>query len=209
MIEGLYIITDEELHPGRTHLMIAEAAIAGGAGLIQIRDKHASDRDLYEAAMAVREACTRAGALLFVNDRVLIAAAVGADGVNIGQSDLPVAAVRTILGKNAVIGVSCDCLKQALQAEKDGADYIGYGPVFPTSTKLDAGPVSGLETLRKVCDSVNIPVVAIGGINADNIDQVAAAGAQCAAVISAIVCADDMKQATIELIRRYGTKRQA
>ncbi len=206
MIEGLYVITDQELHPGRTHLMIAQAAIEGGARLIQIRDKTASDREFYEAAVAIRELCRQAGALFFVNDRVHVAVAVGADGVNIGQSDLPISIVRDILGEKAIVGVSCDCIEQAIQAEKDGADYIGYGPVFATATKLDAGPVSGLVALRTVCEAVNIPVVAIGGIDLSNIHQIADAGAKSAAVISAVVRAENMKQTVIELIRRYGTR---
>ena len=203
MLKGLYVITDEELSPGRTHVEIARAALDGGARLIQIRDKNGSDRAFYEAALAIRKLVSEAGALFFVNDRVDIAAAVGADGANVGQTDLPMSAARAILGPKAIIGVSCDCLEQAIRAEAEGADYVGYGLVFPTSTKLDAGPVSGLETLREVCARVALPVVAIGGICASNIAEVASAGAACAAVISAIVCADDMTAATIDLIRRF------
>ena len=206
MLSGLYVITDEELSPGRTHVEIARAAIDGGVRIVQIRDKTATDCAFYEAALAVRKLTAEAGALFFVNDRVHIAAAVGADGVNIGQTDLPVSAVRAILGPEAIIGLSCDSIEQAVAAGDLGADYVGYGPVFATSTKLDAGPVSGLETLRQVCARVTIPVVAIGGIGASNIEQVAAAGAASAAVISAIVRADDMKQATIDLIRRFGSR---
>ena len=204
MLNGLYVITDEELSFGRTHVEIARAAIAGGARLIQIRDKSADDRAFYEAALAIRKLANDAGALFFVNDRVHIAAAVGADGVNVGRTDLPVSAVRAILGPKAIIGFSCDSIDQALDAEKLGADYIGFGPVFPTSTKLDAGPVSGVETLRQVCKRVSLPVVAIGGISASNIAEVASAGAACAAVVSAIVCAENMTIATTDLIRRFG-----
>ena len=207
MLNGLYIITDEELCPGRTHVEIARAAIAGGARIIQIRDKSATDRAFYSAAVEIRELCSAAGALFFVNDRVHVAAAVGADGVNVGQTDLPIAAVRAILGPKAIIGVSCDCIEQAIEAQSDGADYVGFGPVYPTSTKLDAGPVSGLETLRHVCANVAIPVVAIGGIGAANIAEVAAAGAASAAVVSAVVCAENMVSATTELIRRYGNRK--
>ena len=205
MLNGLYVITDEELSPGRTHVEIAQAAIAGGARLIQIRDKNASDRAFYEAALAIRKLTADAGALFFVNDRVDIAAAVGADGVNVGQTDLPISAARAVLGPKMMVGLSCDCIEQAIEAAKLGADYVGFGPVFPTATKLDAGPVSGLETLRQVCSRVSLPVVAIGGICASNIAEVASAGAACAAVISAIVCAPDMAAATTDLIRRYGS----
>lgn len=207
MIKGLYVITDEVLRPGRTHTMIAQAALEGGARLIQMRDKSISDRAFFESAMEIRRLCKDAGALFFVNDRIHIAAAVGADGVNIGQSDLPIDAVRKILGDKAIIGVSCDCVEQAMEAQNDGADYIGYGPVFATSTKLDTGPVSGLDILKCVCRDIKVPVVAIGGIDRTNIDQIAASGTASAAVISAVVCADDMKSATSELIRRYEAKR--
>lgn len=197
------MLTDEEICPGRTHLEIARAAIAGGARIVQIRDKNASDRDFYEAAMAIRMLTADAGAVLFVNDRVHIAAAVEADGVNVGQDDIPVSAARGILGPKAIIGLSCNCIEQAIEAENQGADYVGFGPVFPTYTKHDAGPVSGIKTLKLVCEKVKLPVVAIGGIGASNIAEVAAAGATGAAVISAIVCADDMTAATIELVRRF------
>jgi thiamine-phosphate pyrophosphorylase len=201
LLRGLYVITDEQLCPGRTHARIARAAIEGGARIIQIRDKVASDRAFYEAAVEVRRITAEAGALMFVNDRVHIAAAVRADGVNVGQTDLPVSAARSVLGPYAIIGVSADSPDEALRAEAEGADYVGFGPVFPTTTKLDAGPVSGLDTLRVVCQRLRIPVVAIGGISASNAAQVYQAGAACAAVVSAIVCADDVTAATASLLR--------
>lgn len=205
MVSGLYVITDEDLCPGRTHVEITRAALAGGARIIQIRDKNASDREFYEAASTIRMLTADAGALFFVNDRVHIAAAVEADGVNVGQTDIPVSAARGILGPRAIIGLSCDSIEQAIEAETLGADYVGFGPVFATHTKADAGPVSGLETLRQVCASIKLPVVAIGGIGASNIAEVAATGAASAAVVSAVVCANDMTQATIELARRFGS----
>lgn len=202
-LSGLYVITDSELTPGRSHIEVAHAAIAGGARIIQMRDKKASDREFYYTALQLRQITKDSGVLFLINDRVDIAAAVGADGVNIGQTDLPVEAARRLLGESAIIGVSADSLEQALEAESNGADYVGFGPVFPTTTKLDAGPVSGLDTLRTVCESVRIPVVAIGGISVSNIGAVAKAGAACAAVVSAVVCAEDMVQATRELIREF------
>jgi len=206
-ISGVYVITDVELMPGRTHAQIAEAALAGGAKIIQIRDKNAGDRDFYEDALELRKLTSDAGAMLAVNDRVDVAAAVGADMVNVGQTDLPMSAARKVLGDNVIIGVSADNEEQALQAQKDGADYVGFGPVFPTETKVDTGPVSGLETLKRVCGEVSIPVVAIGGIGTDNIASVAAAGAACAAVVSAVVCAEDMAEAASELIRKFDSGR--
>lgn len=202
-LKGLYVITDEQLCPGRTHAQIAREAIAGGARIIQVRDKSVSDRAFYEAAVEVRRITAQAGALMFVNDRVHIAAAVGADGVNVGQTDMPVAAVRGVLGPEAIVGVSADSLEEALKAVEDGADYVGFGPVFATSTKLDAGPVSGLDALRLVCEAVPVPVVAIGGIGASNIARVAETGVSCAAVVSAVVCADDMAAATAGLIAAF------
>lgn len=206
-LSGLYVITDEQLHPGRTHAEIARAAIAGGARIVQIRDKHATDRAFCEAAVEVRSITAEAGALMFVNDRVHIAAVVGADGVNIGQTDLPISAARRILGERVIIGVSADSLDQALQARGDGANYAGFGPVFPTDTKPDAGPVSGLDQLRRVCEQCGLPVVAIGGIGMANIRSVAEAGARCAAVVSAVVCAEDMAEATAALIREFDAGR--
>jgi len=205
-LSGLYVITDEELFPRRTHAEIARAAIMGGARIIQLRDKSATDREFFDAACQIRKLTAEAGALFFINDRVDVAAAVGADGINIGQTDMPIASARRVLGDSAIIGVSADTYEQAMQAVDDGADYIGFGPVFPTSTKLDAGPVSGLETLRRVCKDINLPIVAIGGIGASNIASVAEAGAACAAVVSAVVCADDMIRATAELISTFNNE---
>lgn len=203
MLKGLYVITDEELCPGRTHAQIAAAAIEGGARIIQIRDKTSTDRKFYEDALEIRRMTRDVGALFFVNDRVDVAAAVEADGINLGQTDLPIAAARKIVGERMLIGISADTPEQAKQAEIDGANYIGFGPVFVTTTKLDAGPVSGLQMLSKVCTASRLPVVAIGGVALGNIAEVAKAGAACAAVISAVVCADDMVQATRDLLGEF------
>jgi thiamine-phosphate diphosphorylase len=204
-MRGIYVITDQLLFPGRSHAQIARAAIEGGARILQLRDKDASDREFYECAVELRGITRAAGAMFFVNDRVAIAAAVGADGVNIGQTDMPVAAARRVLGPDVMIGLSSDSVEQAVQAESDGVDYVGFGPVFPTSTKLDAGPVSGLDTLAEVVRRVSIPVVAIGGIGLANIRSVAEAGAACAAVVSAVVCAGDMASATRVLVQTWET----
>lgn len=200
-LRGLYVITDEQLYPGRTHAQIARAAVEGGARIIQIRDKTASDRKFYEDAVELRRITREAGALFVVNDRVDIAMAVGADGLNTGQTDIPLEAARRLVGSDMLIGISADTPEEAKEAEKSGADYIGFGPVFPTTTKLDAGPVSGLDTLQAVCQASRLPVVAIGGIGLSNIAAVARAGATCAAVISSVVCSDDMVAATADLVR--------
>ncbi len=202
-LSGLYVITDETVCPGRTHSEIAQAAVDGGARIIQLRDKTAPDRYFYEAALEIREITDAAGALFLINDRIDIAAAVGVDGVNTGQTDLPVPTVRELLGEGAILGVSAQNLDQARQAQEDGADYIGFGPVFATTTKLDAGPGCGIETLRTLCHEISLPVVAVGGISIENIGSIAANGAACAAVVSAVACARDMAQATADLIREF------
>lgn len=202
-MNGVYVITDGTLCPGRTHFDIAEAAIRGGARVVQLRDKNASDRAFYEAALKLRCLTADAGTLFFVNDRVDIAAAVEADGVNVGQADLPVSVVRRLLPDGAIVGVSAATLDEALGAEADGADYVGFGPVFPTDTKRDAGPVSGLDTLRQVVGALSVPVVAIGGIGLGNIRMVAESGAVCAAVVSAVVCAEDPAAAVTGLVREW------
>jgi thiamine-phosphate pyrophosphorylase len=202
-LHGLYVITDARLCPGRTHVEIARAAIEGGARIVQLRDKDASDQEFFETASELVKLARAAGVMFMVNDRVDVAAAVGADGVNVGQSDLPVSAVRKVMGPSAVVGVSAGTIEEARAAQAAGADYVGFGPVFPTGTKLDAGPVSGLETLKVVCAELDVPVVAIGGIDISNIAQVRASGAACAAVVSAVVCAESMARATAELIAAF------
>ncbi len=201
-IAGIYVITDEQLVPGRTHIEIARAAILGGARIIQLRDKIADDSRLIEVGSEIARIASQADALFIVNDRVEVAAECGADGVHIGQEDQPIEEVRKLL-PNAIIGVSASTVDEAIAAEEFGADYIGVGSIFPTSTKSDAGPpigIEGLKAIRKVC---KIPIVAIGGISISNIREVAKAGADSAAVISAVVCAEDMEAATAALVAEF------
>lgn len=196
----LYAITDEQLSRGRSHVEIAEAAIAGGADVIQLRDKHASSLKLYRDALQIRKLTHEAGIQFIVNDRLDIALAVDADGVHVGQDDLPPAVARRLLGRDKILGVSATSPEEALQAEKDGADYLGVGPVFEArSTKADAGEPRGLELIRDIHNECSLPIVAIGGIKPENVAEVMAAGAQCAAVISAVVSADDIARATQQL----------
>lgn len=202
-LHGLYVITDVTLCSDRTHVDIARAALEGGARIIQMRDKTAPDREFYVQALALRKITSDAGALFLINDRVDIAAAVRADGVNVGQTDLPVAAVRTVVGTRMLVGVSAGSVDEARQAEMDGASYVGFGPVFDTATKPDAGPATGLDALRNVCRLLDVPVVGIGGIDRGNIGAVAKCGAACAAVVSAVVCATDMALAAAELMREF------
>ena len=201
-IKGLYIVTDGELRPDRTHLQIAEEAIKGGAKIIQLRDKKIDDESFEIIAKQILQITRKNNAIFIINDRVHIAKAIGADGIHIGQGDMPISEARKIVA-NMMIGLSASTLEEALEAEKLGADHIGFGPVFNTSTKLDANPTTGLELLKLVCKSVKMPVAAIGGINLSNIIDVAKTGADCACVVSAVVCADDMAEAVKELVRDF------
>ncbi|WP_019177202.1 thiamine phosphate synthase [Methanomassiliicoccus luminyensis] len=195
----LYVITDEGLSRGLTHIELARRAVEGGADVIQLRDKKMSGGDLFLAASEMRDICRKAGALFIVNDRLDIALASGADGVHLGQNDLPVGAARRIVPEGFIIGVSVSSAEQAVIAERNGADYVGFGPVFPTSSKADAGEERGFAELARVRRSVRVPVVAIGGINEGNAAEVVRAGADGISVISAVVSQEDVSAAAARL----------
>ena len=163
--------------------------------------KVSETRKLYEMAAVLCPLVQKGGGTFIVNDRVDVAKAIGADGVHLGQEDLPLADARAILGPGRLIGISTHNLTQAAEAEAGGADYIGFGPVFPTETKENPDPVVGVEGLREVRALVRIPVVAIGGITAKNAGGVRAAGADGVAVVSAVLAASDPKAAIAELLR--------
>ena len=195
---GLVVITDAGLAHPRSVNEVVSLALAAGAPAIQIRNKGDSPRQLVELGRALRTATRGAGALLFLNDRMDLALAVEADGVHLGPNDLPVRAVRRIAPPGFLIGRSADDPDVARQAVEDGADYIGCGTVYPTSTKRDAGEVIGLDGLRRVVRAVSVPVVAIGGITTDRAVEVAATGAAGVAVVGAVMAATD----PIEAVRR-------
>jgi thiamine-phosphate pyrophosphorylase len=196
----LYVITDERLGRGRSHLRIAEAAILGGADVLQLRDKEASSGRLYRAALELRKITREAKVPFIVNDRLDVALAADADGVHVGQEDLPASVARRILGAGKILGVSAETVEEAIRAEEDGADYLGVGPVFEArGTKADAGEPVGLELVEQIRRRCRLPIVAIGGINAENARKVREAGADAVAVISAIVAADDIAQAARQL----------
>jgi thiamine-phosphate pyrophosphorylase len=196
----LYVITDERLGRGRSHLRIAEAAILGGADVLQLRDKEASSGRLYRAALELRKITREAKVPFIVNDRLDVALAADADGVHVGQEDLPASVARRILGPGKILGVSAETVEEAIRAEEDGADYLGVGPVFEArGTKADAGEPVGLELVAQIRRRCRLPIVAIGGINAENARKVREAGADAVAVISAIVAADDIAQAARQL----------
>ncbi|MGZ8441069.1 MAG: thiamine phosphate synthase [Candidatus Deferrimicrobiaceae bacterium] len=198
----LYVVTDETVSRGRSHLQIAEAAILGGADVLQLRDKEASGGRLYRVALQLRKLTRDAKVPFIVNDRLDIAMAVDADGVHVGQADLPASVVRAIMGPDKILGVSVNTVEEAVLAEKDGADYLGVGPVFEArGTKPDAGLPLGVDRIARIRRRCRLPIVAIGGIDAENARKVREAGADAAAVISAIVAADDISQAARRLKR--------
>ena len=199
----LYAIVDP-LDTGADPIELAVALLAGGARLLQLRLKEAPPRELLRVAEAIRPRARVAGALFLVNDRPDVARAVDADGVHLGQDDLPVAAARRILGPGCLIGVSTHDVEQARGAEVAGADYVAIGPVYPTTSKPGALSPRGLELVRAVRGTVSLPLVAIGGITPDNAPAVRAAGADSVAMISALVRAADVAATVRHAIARVG-----
>lgn len=188
----LYCITSEEHSRGRSAVETAEAMLAGGARIIQYREKHKPKRLKYLDCLRIRRLTAGRGCLFIVNDDVDIALAVKADGAHIGQDDIPVEAARAVLGAGAVLGVSTHSPAQAREAERRGADYIGVGPIYPTLTKTDVCPAVGLEYLDYASRRIKIPAVAIGGIKLHNLPEVLGRGARCAALVTEITCAADI-----------------
>lgn len=196
-----YLVTQSDQSRGRSTGDIVEAAIEGGIDVVQLREKHATARERYDLARELRERTDAADVLFIVNDRADIAAAVDADGVHVGKDDLPVEAVRAQLGESAIVGRSVSTVDGARRAVDAGADYLGVGAVFETSSKdvsADEAEI-GVGTVSEIADAVDVPVVAIGGISAANAADVAGAGADGVAVVSAITRADDPAAATREL----------
>lgn len=197
----LYVITDEALAGGISHAVIAKRAVAGGATVIQLRDKIRPYRELVRIGREIRAVTQQAGALFIVNDRPDLALACGADGVHLGQGDLRCDTARQLLPPGLIIGVSVGSAEEALDAERGGADYVAVSPVFTTGSKDDAGPGHGLACLKEVRAAVSIPVIAIGGIGPGNAGQVIASGADGVAVISAVVSQPDITAAARDLAR--------
>lgn len=188
----LCVITDPKLAPGRDHVAIASAALAGGADMIQLRDKAGDLRELLSQARAIQELCRSHGAIFIVNDRLDLALAAGADGVHVGQDDLPAEVARRLLPEGRILGVSTHTRAQAEAARLAGADYIGFGPLFPTGTKDTGYAPRGLTGLQEVRAATTLPILAIGGITLERVEGVIAAGATAPAVISAVVAASDI-----------------
>lgn len=194
----LYLVTDRSFIKDKSLDKAVEEAILGGATLVQIREKDVDSLDFYKEALKVKEICKKYDVPLIINDRVDIALAVDADGVHVGQSDLPCRIVRSILGSEKIVGVSTSNVKEALKAQEDGADYVGVGAVFPTTTKDDADSVT-IEELSNIKKSLNIPVVAIGGISENNIEKLKPANIDGVAVISAILGKENITEAAENL----------
>ena len=195
----LYVVTDSQLSRGRSDAEVARMAYEGGADVVQLRMKNADGGAMLEQANLIRQYADEMCRLFIVNDRVDIAMASGADGVHLGQSDIPLETASRLMGDDAIIGISVDNVEQAVAAEEGGADYVGVGAVFRTSTKPDAMQGVGLGAVFEVRQAVDIPVVAIGGINRGNIQDVIRAGADSAAVVSAVVAQNDVAAAAHEL----------
>ena len=195
-IGKLHILTDTVLQSRFSHMEITRLAIAGGADTIQYRQKSGSTREMIEIARNMKRLCSEAGVTFIVNDRLDVAIAAEADGVHLGQDDFPIPMARELLGEGRIIGGSAATLDEARKCLSEGADYVGFGPVYPTSSKDDAGPVSGIDILKQVVEIIPLPIIAIGGVGAENIPDVMRAGAHGIAVISAVCCQDDPEEAT-------------
>lgn len=194
----LYLVTDREVLKGKDLCTAVEEAIKGGVTFVQLREKNLTSLAFYHTAIKVKEVTDKYGIPLVINDRVDIAMAVDAAGVHVGQKDLPADAVRKLLGKDKILGVSAATIAEAKKAERDGADYIGVGAMFSTATKHDTRAVS-IELLKEIKDSVSIPVVAIGGINENNTGVLKPAGIDGIAVVSSILGNEDIRLAAQEL----------
>lgn len=205
---SLCFIADSEASPGRDILWLIEEAVAGGATIIQLRGKKWTGRDFLRIGVETVELLRPKGIPLIINDRVDIALACRADGVHLGQDDLPVRAAREILGRDRFIGISVNTPAEASRAEEEGADYSGAGPVFATLSKPDLQPLLGLEGLRRIRAETRLPILAIGGITPASTVEVVAAGADGVAVISAIASAVSPRQVSTEFIEAIGKVRK-
>ena len=199
---SLYLVTDHRNKTEEEFLNIIEEAIKGSTSIVQLREKTASTKDFYQLALKVKEITTRYDVPLLINDRIDIALAVDSEGVHLGQDDMPADIARKIIGDDKILGVSASTVEEAIKAQIDGADYIGSGAVFPTATKDDADSVSK-EELKSIVDSIDIPVVAIGGITIENASELKDTGIAGFSVVSAIMSADDPKEASQKLREIY------
>jgi thiamine-phosphate pyrophosphorylase len=200
---SLYLVTDKS-DDVEKFLKTIEEAIKGGVSVVQIREKTADTLDFYNLALKVKEITTKYNIPLIINDRVDVALAIGAEGVHVGQSDMPCDVTRALVGHDKIVGVSAATIEEAKKAEKDGADYIGTGAVFPTATKDDAPKITKKD-LKEIVDSINIPVVAIGGITIENASELIDTGISGLSVVSAIMSSDDPKKSSEKLLNIFNS----
>ena len=200
---SLYLVTDKS-DDVEKFLKTIEEAIKGGVSVVQIREKTAETLDFYNLAWKVKEITSKYNVPLIINDRVDVALAIDADGVHVGQTDMPCDVTRKLIGENKILGVSASTITEAQKAQEDGADYIGTGAVFPTATKDDAPSITK-EDLKNVVDSIDIPVVAIGGITLENASELNDTGIAGLSVVSAIMSADNPKKASEELLNIFNS----
>ncbi|MFH1560913.1 MAG: thiamine phosphate synthase [Chloroflexota bacterium] len=204
-IKGLYVIVDAQVAQGRDMVELAQAVLRGGARVIQLRDKMHDKGDVLPVARRIRGLCDEYDALLIINDHADLAVACNAHGLHLGQHDLPIEEARAILHPHQIIGKSNALLEEALESERQGADYLAVGAIFPTDTKEKTRP-AGLETLERVKAQVSAPVVAIGGINKNNVPQVMLAGADAVCVISAVVGDPNPEEAARRLVNAMSSR---
>ncbi len=203
MMKGYYFVSDSDLSRNGILSDAADAARAG-ACFIQYREKNADTASMYEEAVSLKKICSGSGSRLIINDRIDVALASEADGVHLGQNDMPLKAARRILGNKKIIGVTVHTPEEARVAEEDGADYLGVSPLFSTATKADAGNPCGIEMLKEIKINSPIPVAAIGGISFDNLDQVIEAGADMVCMISAVIAGDMVLEKMMKIQGRFG-----
>jgi thiamine-phosphate pyrophosphorylase len=195
-IGKLHVLTDTALQSRFSHSELAGLAIRGGADTIQYRQKSGSTREMIRIAAQMKQVCSDHGVPLIVNDRVDVAIAAKADGVHLGQDDFPIPLARELLGQEMIIGASASNMEEVEKCLLDGADYVGFGPVYPTTSKNDAGLVKGVASLVQVAKAVPVPIIAIGGISLDNVSEILETGIHGIAVISSVCCQEDPEQAT-------------
>ncbi len=198
----LYVIIDRKMIKDRSPIQVARETITGGATAIQLRGKDMESRDLCTLASSLKKIVKKGRALFLIDDRVDIALAVDADGVHLGSDDLPIKIAGKLLGKKKVIGATVRNLSQALKAQREGAGYLSLGPIFSTKTKKDLPPPRGLKAITQIKKKIRIPLIAIGGINRDNVASVIMAGADGIAVVSAVMRTENVREATRELLFR-------
>ncbi|MDT8316984.1 MAG: thiamine phosphate synthase [bacterium] len=200
-LPGLYLISDSNQTRGRPLLKALELALEGGASLIQLREKELPTRELFELACRLRQLTGRFGAKLLINDRIDIAIAVDADGVHLPAASFGSMDSRKLIGRDKIVGLSAHSSQDAIIAEREGADFVTFSPIYYTPSKADYGEPQGLESLEEVCSKVNIPVYGLGGIRLENVRDVMGRGASGVAMISAILGAKDIKAETLKLLK--------